>query len=114
MLAHTTLGRHRERARYDRVTVHAVLDEAPLCSVGFVSAGRPVVLPTLHVRVGETVYLHGSTGSWLQPVAQERAEVCLTATVVDALVLARAAFSHSMNYRSVVCFGRPREVVEYD
>lgn len=111
-MAHTSPGRHRERARYDRATVHGVLDEAPICSVGFVSGGRPVVLPTLHVRVDETVYLHGSTGSWLRRVAEARAEVCVTATVVDALVLARSAFSHSMNYRSVVLFGRPREVLD--
>jgi len=111
-VAHTTPGRHRERIRYDRDIVHAVLDEALICSVGFVSDGRPVVLPTLHVRSGETVYLHGSTGSWLRRVAVERGEVCVSATVVDALVLARSAFHHSMNYRSVVLFGRPREVVD--
>jgi len=111
-VAHTTPGRHRERIRYDRDTVHAVLDEALICSVGFVSDGRPVVLPTLHVRSWETVYLHGSTGSWLRRVAVEGGEVCVSATVVDALVLARSAFHHSMNYRSVVLFGRPREVVD--
>lgn len=112
-VAHTTPGRHRERATYDRDVVHAVLDQARFCSVGFVSHDRPVVLPTLHVRVGETVYLHGSTGSWLRRM-RAGAEVCVTATVVDALVLARSAFHHSMNYRSVVLFGRPREVVDLD
>jgi len=110
--ARTTATRHRERLRYDRQTVHAVLDEVRLCSVGFLSAGRPVVLPTLLVRIGETIYLHGSTGSWLRRVAHAGEQVCVSATVVDGLVLARSAFHHSMNYRSVVLFGRLREVVE--
>lgn len=113
-VARTTATRHRERVRYDRETVHAVLDGALLCSVGFVSEGRPVVLPMLHARVGETVYLHGSTGSWLRRVASKEAEACVTVTVVDGLVLARSAFHHSINYRSVVLFGRPREVLDPD
>jgi len=108
----TTATRHRERVRYDRETVHDVLDEALLCSVGFVVEGRPVVLPMLHARVGETLYLHGSTGSWMRGAAADGAEVCVTVTVVDGLVLARSAFHHSVNYRSVVLFGPVREVSE--
>jgi len=108
----TTATRHRERVRYDRETVHAVLDEALLCSVGFVVEGGPVVLPMLQARVGETLYLHGSTGSWMRGAAADGTEVCVTVTVVDGLVLARSAFHHSINYRSVVLFGPVREVSE--
>lgn len=108
----TTATRHRERMRYDRETVHAVLDEALLCSVGFVVEGGPVVLPMLQARVGETLYLHGSTGSWMRGAAADGTEVCVTVTVVDGLVLARSAFHHSINYRSVVLFGPVREVSE--
>lgn len=109
-VARTIATRHRERVRYDRETVHAVLDKALLCSVGFVSEGRPVVLPMLHARVGETLYLHGSTGSWMRQAAVEEAEVSVLVSVVDGLVLARSAFHHSINYRSVVLFGPVREV----
>jgi nitroimidazol reductase NimA-like FMN-containing flavoprotein (pyridoxamine 5'-phosphate oxidase superfamily) len=104
---HTTPTRYRERARYDRETVHRVLDQALICHLGYVSAGRPVVLPTMHTRLDETLYLHGSTGSG--PMLAARAStglpVCVTVTVVDALVLARAAAHHSVNYRSVVVMG---------
>ncbi len=108
----TTATRHRERMSYDRETVHAVLDESLLCSVGFVAEGRPVVLPMLHARVDETLYLHGSTGSWMRRASTRESDVCVTVTVVDGLVLASSAFHHSINYRSVVMFGPVREVSE--
>lgn len=101
--------RHRERAAYDRETVHAILDEALVCHLGFVSGGEPVVLPTLHARVGEQLYMHGSTGSGpLRLVAGDGLTVCVTVTLIDGLVLARSAFHHSVNYRSVVVRGRAR------
>lgn len=98
--------RLRERVSTDRAAVDAVLDEALVCHVGLVVAGRPHVLPTLHVRVGDTVYLHGSTAARMLAAARPGPlPVCVTVTVVDGLVLARSAFHHSINYRSVVIQG---------
>ncbi|OBI80426.1 pyridoxamine 5'-phosphate oxidase family protein [Mycobacterium sp. 1245805.9] len=113
--ARTTPTRYRERARYDRPTVHAILDEALICHLGYEGAGGPVVLPTTHTRLGETLYLHGSTGGG--PLLAARAAeasaglpVCVTATLVDGLVLARSAMHHSVNFRSVVVLGSARVV----
>jgi nitroimidazol reductase NimA-like FMN-containing flavoprotein (pyridoxamine 5'-phosphate oxidase superfamily) len=98
------------RAVYDREVIEAILDEAIVCHVGRVDeAGFPVVIPTLHARVGRHVYLHGSAASRALREA-ERAEVCLTATLLDGLVLARSAFHHSVNYRSVVLFGQAERI----
>ncbi len=113
----TTPSRYRERARYDRETVHGILDEALICHVGYVNAGRQVVLPTLHVRLGETLYLHGSTGSGpMIAVAgsPEGLPVCVTVTLVDGLVLARSAMHHSLEFRSVVAMGNARLVSDRD
>jgi len=108
----TTPTRYRERAHYDREIVHRILDEALICHLGYVSAGRPVVLPMTHARLGETLYLHGSTGSgpMLAAKAGSGLPVCVTATLVDALVLARSALHHSLAYRSVVVIGDARLV----
>ncbi|QNE28416.1 pyridoxamine 5'-phosphate oxidase family protein [Streptomyces sp. INR7] len=113
----TVPTRSRDRARYDRDTVHAILDEAYVCHLGFVRDGAPVVLPTLFARVGESLYMHGSTGS--RPLlAAGRTDpglpVCVTITHVDGLVLARSAFHHSLNYRSVVVHGTARQVTDED
>jgi nitroimidazol reductase NimA-like FMN-containing flavoprotein (pyridoxamine 5'-phosphate oxidase superfamily) len=107
----TKLGRHPERGRPDRKVVNAILDEALVCHVGFVADGYPTVIPTLQVRVGDTVYLHGSPGSRMLQAAPG-AEICVTVTLLDGVVMARSAFNHSMNYRSVMIFGRPRIVTE--
>jgi uncharacterized protein len=108
----TTPTRYRERAHYDRETVHRILDEALICHLGYISAARPVVLPTTHARLGEILYLHGSTGSgpMLAAKAGSSLSVCVTATLVDALVLARSALHHSLAYRSVVVVGDARLV----
>lgn len=109
----TTLTRHRERADYDRQTVHAILDEALICHLGYPGAGGPVVLPMAHARLGETLYLHGSTGGGPMLAAKATPSglpVCVTATLVDALVLARSAMHHSVNFRSVVVLGAARVV----
>jgi uncharacterized protein len=108
----TTPTRYRERARYDRDTVHRILDEALICHLGYLSAGRPVVLPTTHARLGETLYLHGSTGGgpMLAAKSGEGLPVCVTVTLVDGLVLARSALHHSLAYRSVVVVGDARPV----
>ena len=109
----TTPTRYRERARYDRKTVHAILDEALICHLGYLSDGRPVVLPMTHARLGETLYLHGSSGNGPMLAAKAAPSglpVCVTATLVDGLVLARAAMHHSVNFRSVVVMGTARVV----
>lgn len=106
----TTPTRYRERARYDRDTVHRILDEALICHLGYLNAGRPVVLPTTHAQLGETLYLHGSTGSRPMRGAGAGLPVCVTATLVDGLVLARSALHHSLVYRSVVVIGDARLV----
>jgi nitroimidazol reductase NimA-like FMN-containing flavoprotein (pyridoxamine 5'-phosphate oxidase superfamily) len=101
----TIPSRHRERAHYDRDVVHAVLDEAFVCHLGFVADGAPVVLPTLYVRRGERLYLHGSARSRPARMSGAGLPVCVTVTLIDGIVLARAAFNHSINYRSVVIHG---------
>jgi uncharacterized protein len=108
----TTVKRKPQRAAYDRDTVHRILDEGLVCHVGFVVEGQPFVIPMLHVRRGESVYLHGSPASRLLQTLQGGAAVCLTVTLVDGLVLARSALHHSMNYRSVVLFGTASVVDE--
>ncbi|MEU7045549.1 pyridoxamine 5'-phosphate oxidase family protein [Streptomyces varsoviensis] len=111
----TVPARARERATYDRETVHAILDAGYVCHLGFVRDGAPVVLPTLYGRIGERLYVHGSTGS--RPLraagrADDGMPVCLTVTHVDGLVLARSGFHHSINYRSVVVHGTARTVTD--
>jgi uncharacterized protein len=102
----TSPARESQRVSYERETVHAVLDEALVCHVGFVVEGRPVVLPHLHARLEEVLYLHGSTGARAMRAARgDGLEVCVTVTLLDGLVLARSAFNHSVNYRSVVVHG---------
>lgn len=111
--ATTTPTRHKARVSYDRAAVHAVLDEAVLCHVGFVIDGQPVVLPQLHARVGEQLFLHGSSGARaLRAAGDGGLAVCVTVTLVDGLVLARSAFNHSINYRSVVIHGIATEVTD--
>ncbi|MFG2691993.1 pyridoxamine 5'-phosphate oxidase family protein [Kitasatospora sp. NPDC048407] len=110
----TTPTRDKERADWDRDAVHAVLDAGYLCHLGFVRDGAPVVLPTLYARVGERLYIHGSTGS--RPLRGARGEqglaVCVTVTHLDGLVLAKSAFNHSVNYRSVVAHGTAHQVTD--
>ncbi len=99
-----------ERGRYDRETIDAILDEALFCHVGFIANGQPFVIPTLHARVGEVLYIHGSQASRMLRELRGGTDVCVTATILDGLVLARSAFNHSMNYRSVVVLGVAEEV----
>jgi nitroimidazol reductase NimA-like FMN-containing flavoprotein (pyridoxamine 5'-phosphate oxidase superfamily) len=106
----TTVRRHPERGRYDRAAIDAILDEALVCHVGFVVDGQPFVIPTIHARVGDRLYLHGSPASRLLGKLAEGVAVCVTATLLDGLVLARAVYNHSLNYRSAVVLGRARLV----
>jgi nitroimidazol reductase NimA-like FMN-containing flavoprotein (pyridoxamine 5'-phosphate oxidase superfamily) len=102
--ARTRVRRLPERASYDRATIDAILDEALACHVGFVVDGQPFVIPTIHARDGDVLYLHGSSASRMLRTMAGGTRVCVT--IQDGLVLARSAFHHSMNYRSVVVLGR--------
>jgi uncharacterized protein len=101
----TRVRRVPQRGEYERETIEAILDEALVSHVGFVHDGQPVVIPTLHARLGDRLYLHGSAASRMLRTLHEGVPVCVTTTLVDGLVLARSAFHHSVNYRSVVVFG---------
>jgi len=104
----STLKRLAERGRYDKASVHAVLDAGRIAHVGIAPDGEPVVIPVLYARMGDEVVFHGAKASRLLKVLKSGGPVCLTVTIVDGLVLARSLFEHSMNYRSVVAFGRGR------
>ena len=97
-----------EKARYDRETVHRLLDAGLVAHVAFVQDGQPVVVPMIYGREGETVFLHGARKARVVRLLQQTERACLNVTLLDALVLARSSFNSSMNYRSVTVFGRPR------
>jgi uncharacterized protein len=102
----TTVKRLPARGVYEKDVVHDILDHGLICHIGFVVDGQPFVIPTSYVRIGETIYVHGSPASRMLQALEQGASVCVTITQIDGLVLARSAFHHSMNYRSVVVFGR--------
>lgn len=106
----TTLKRLPKRAEYDRRAVYEILDEGFVCHVGFVVEGQPFVIPTGYARSGDRLYIHGSQASRMLRTLREGVEVCAVVTLVDGLVVARSVFHHSMNYRSVVIFGRAQAV----
>lgn len=106
----TTLKRLPLRGSHERAQIEAILDEAYICHVGFVLEGQPFVIPTIHARVGETLYVHGAAASRMLRTLAQGVPVCVTVTLLDGLVLARSSFHHSMNYRSVVVLGTAREV----
>lgn len=108
--ARTKLKRFPERGRFGRETVYQILDEAFVCHVGFTVDGLPFVIPTAYARVGDRLLIHGSAASRMLRASAREADVCVTVTLLDGLVLARSAFHHSMNYRSVVIFGRAKVV----
>jgi nitroimidazol reductase NimA-like FMN-containing flavoprotein (pyridoxamine 5'-phosphate oxidase superfamily) len=110
--ARTIVRRKADRGRYERDTIHAILDEGLVAHVGFTSDFGVAVLPMVYARVGDDLYLHGATGNHMLRTL-DGADVCVTITVVDGLVLSRSAFHHSMNYRSVVVYGRA-ELVAVD
>jgi len=99
-----------KRGVYDRATIDAILDEGRICHLGFEVDGQPFVIPTLHARVGDTLYVHGSSASRALRHAGSGAPVCVTVTIFDGLVLAKSVFNHSVNYRSAVVFGTARVV----
>lgn len=110
----TQVRRLRERGVYDRPAIDAILDEALICHLGFVHDGHPFVIPTIHARKDDVIFVHGSPASRMLQTMSEGIDVCLTVTLLDGLVLARSVFHHSMNYRSVVVLGRARPLTDPD
>jgi nitroimidazol reductase NimA-like FMN-containing flavoprotein (pyridoxamine 5'-phosphate oxidase superfamily) len=108
----TKLKRLPKRGHFDRETVYGILDEGFICHVGFAPEGRPFVIPTGYARVGDKLYIHGSQASRMLRTLSDGIDACVTVTIIDGLVLARSAFHHSMNYRSVIIFGRATIVEE--
>ena len=108
----TRVKRIPKRGHYDRGTINAILDEGFICHVGFVAGGQPYVIPTGYARVGDELYIHGSAASRMLRQLSKGVDVCVTVTLLDGLVLARSAFHHSMNYRSVVILGKAELVTE--
>lgn len=108
----TRVRRLPKRGAYDRATIDAILDEGLVCHAGFVVDGQPFVIPTLYARDGDRVLLHGSAASRMLTTLEQGVDVCLTVTLADGLVVARSAFHSSMNYRSVMLFGRARAVTQ--
>jgi nitroimidazol reductase NimA-like FMN-containing flavoprotein (pyridoxamine 5'-phosphate oxidase superfamily) len=104
----------REKATYDKDTVHAILDSALFISAGFVQDGKAVVVPMIYGREGETIYLHGARKARIIRLLEQTEQVCLNATLVDGIVFARSAFNSSMNYRSATIFGAPRLIDDRD
>ncbi|MFN0278990.1 MAG: pyridoxamine 5'-phosphate oxidase family protein [Pyrinomonadaceae bacterium] len=110
----TRLKRLPKRGHFERETINSILDEAFICHVGFAVDGQPYVIPTGFARVGDDVYIHGSSASRMLKNLSKGIDVCVTVTFIDGLVLARSAFHHSVNYRSVVILGKAEMVIEPD
>lgn len=108
----TTVKRHADRAAYERDAIHAIVDEALYCHVSVIVEGSPRVIPTIHARIGDTLYIHGSNASRTLRALKEGSDACVAITLVDGLVIARSGFNHSMNYRSVMVYGSLREVTD--
>jgi len=103
-----------KRGQYDKKTIYEIVDKALICHVGFVLEGQPFVMPTIHVRIGDTIYLHGAVANRMLNHIKAGNNVCLTMTLIDGIVFARSVFHHSMNYRSAVIFGKGRVIEDYD
>jgi nitroimidazol reductase NimA-like FMN-containing flavoprotein (pyridoxamine 5'-phosphate oxidase superfamily) len=110
--ARTNVRRHRDRADYQRETVHAILDEGMICHVAASVDGVPWMIPTAYGRDGDDLYLHGAAGNHLLKVASQGGDIVVTVSLLDGLVLARSTFNHSLNYRSVVVFGPAEAITE--
>lgn len=110
----TTVKRHADRGVYERDTIRSIVDEALYCHLAVIVDGAPRVVPTIHARIDDTLYVHGSNASRTLKALKEGAEGCVVITLLDGLILARSAFNHSMNYRSVMVYGPLREVTDPD
>ncbi|MDP1675591.1 MAG: pyridoxamine 5'-phosphate oxidase family protein [Bacteroidota bacterium] len=103
-----------KRGQYDKKTIYQIVDEALICHVGFVLEGQPFVMPTIHVRIDDTIYLHGAVANRMLTHIKAGNNVCLTMTLIDGIVFARSVFHHNMNYRSAVLFGKGSVIEDYD
>jgi len=111
----TEITRLAKRGTYDQETIFSILDEALFCTVAYVREGQAFQIPTGFCRIGEKLYIHGSVGSfYMRELAEKKLPVCISVTLIDGLVLARSAFHHSVNYRSVVLFSEARKVDDQD
>lgn len=111
----TEITRLPKRGVYDKETIYSILDEALFCTVAYVREGQPFQIPTGFVRIGEKIYIHGSVGSfYMRELRDKKHSCCISVTLMDGLVLARSAFHHSVNYRSVVVFAEPKLVNDQD
>jgi nitroimidazol reductase NimA-like FMN-containing flavoprotein (pyridoxamine 5'-phosphate oxidase superfamily) len=109
----TSITRLPKRGAYDMETIYAILDEALFCTVAFVLDGQPFQIPTGFCRIDNKIYIHGSVGSfYMRELAEKKLPACISATLMDGIVLARSAFHHSVNYRSVVVFGTPEKITD--
>jgi uncharacterized protein len=109
----TSITRLPKRGVYEKDVIYAILDEALVCTVAYVTDGQPFQIPTGFCRIGDKLYLHGSVGSfYMRQLAEKKLPVCISVTLIDGLVLARAAFHHSVNYRSVVLFSTAERVTD--
>lgn len=109
----TTITRLPKRGSYDKATIYPILDEALYCTLAYVHHGEPFQIPTGHCRMGDKLYIHGSVGSfYLRELAEKKLPVCISVTLMDGIVLARSAFHHSVNYRSVVMFSKAEVVTD--
>jgi len=109
----TKITRLPKRGVYDKETIYAILDEALFCTVAYSSNNQPFQIPTGFCRIGNKLYLHGSVGSfYMRELQTKKIPVCISVTLIDGLVLARSAFHHSVNYRSVILFSQPENVIE--
>ena len=112
--ARTRINRHSERGRYSAADIYPIVDEALICHVGLIADGQPLVIPMIHARRGDTLYLHGAPASRLLQQAKSGIPLCVTVSLVDGIIFARAVFKHSLNFRSAVLFGTGRVVDDPD
>ncbi|MBX2901304.1 MAG: pyridoxamine 5'-phosphate oxidase family protein [Cyclobacteriaceae bacterium] len=111
----TEITRLPKRGAYDAETIYSILDEALVCTVAFTLNGQPFQIPTGFCRIGNKLYIHGSVGSfYMRELRDKKLPVCISATLIDGMVLARSAFHHSVNYRSVVIFSEPEQITGND
>ena len=103
-----------KRGKYSKKIIYPIIDAAPICHVGYVDDEQPYVIPTIHARSGDTIYIHGAKASRTLKKSASGVPMCITVTLIDGIVVARSLFHHSMNYRSVVIFGHGRLVKELD
>ncbi|RRB06663.1 pyridoxamine 5'-phosphate oxidase family protein [Larkinella rosea] len=112
--ARTTPSRSAKRAHYDSESIYSILDEALFCTISYAIDGQPWSIPTAFAREGDRILIHGSVGSHFIREIEKGIPVCISVTLLDGLVLAKSGFSHSVNYRSVIVFGKAQKVEEYD